>query len=117
MKILGKFNKDERYAIVEDGGELFALFNLNADGTYERKRECKEFGPGLYGIGPEIPEQEYTVSIAVDGRIDIKVKASSFEEAKGKANIAFADANLGKLECISWTAINAEREDGEFRDY
>ena len=28
MKIIGKFDKDKRYSIVEMNGKLFALFNL-----------------------------------------------------------------------------------------
>lgn len=51
MKIIGKFDKDKRYSIVEMDGKLFALFNLRKDGTYEEKYECKEFAAGLYGIG------------------------------------------------------------------
>lgn len=51
MKVIGKFNKDKRYSIVEIDGELFALFNLKKDGTYEEKYECEEFAVGLYGIG------------------------------------------------------------------
>ena len=54
MKVIGKFNKDKRYTIVEIDGELFALFNLKEDETYEEKHECKEFGVGLYGIGGRI---------------------------------------------------------------
>lgn len=54
MSIIGKFNKDKRYTIVEIDGELFALFNLKKDGTYEEKYECKEFGVDLYGIGGRI---------------------------------------------------------------
>lgn len=50
MKVIGKFNKDKRYSIVEINGELFALFNLRKDGTYDEKYECEEFAPGLYGI-------------------------------------------------------------------
>lgn len=56
MKILGKFDKDKRYTIAEKDGELFALYNLNLNGSYEKKYECKQFAPGLYGIGPEIKE-------------------------------------------------------------
>lgn len=54
MKVLGKFGKDVRYSIVEIDGELFALFNLKEDGTFEEKYECKEFAVGLYGIGQRL---------------------------------------------------------------
>lgn len=54
MVVIGEFDKDERYSIVEIDGELFALFNLKEDGTYEEKYECEEFAPGLYGIGQKV---------------------------------------------------------------
>lgn len=54
MKVIGKFSKDKRYSICEIDEELFALFNLKEDGTFEEKYECKEFGVGLYGIGKRI---------------------------------------------------------------
>lgn len=54
MKIIGKFDKDKRYSIVEMDGELFALFNLREDGTYDEKHECIEFATGLYGIGKKL---------------------------------------------------------------
>ena len=41
MKVIGKFNKDKRYSIVEIEGVLFALFNLKKDGTYDAKYESK----------------------------------------------------------------------------
>ena len=54
MKIIGKFDKDKRYSIVEMDGELFALFNLKKDETYDEKYECIEFATGLYGIGKKL---------------------------------------------------------------
>lgn len=60
---------------------------------------------------------KYTVSIAVDGRIDIDVEADSFEQAKDKAIDAFRDADLAQMEVVGGQAVNAEAETGEFRDY
>lgn len=60
---------------------------------------------------------KYTVSIAVDGRIDIDVEADSFEQAKDKAIDAFRDADLTEMEVVGGQAVNAEDETGEFRDY
>lgn len=62
-------------------------------------------------------EMMYNVSLAIDGRIDVQVRANSFEEAKKKADTAFGSADITTMECIGWHAVNAEREDGEFRDY
>lgn len=58
---------------------------------------------------------KYTVSVAIDGRIDVDVEANSFEEAKSKVTLDGVD--LDKMECIGYKAVNAEDENGEFRDY
>lgn len=60
---------------------------------------------------------KYTVSIAVDGRIDIDVEADSFEQAKDKAIDAFRDADITEMEVVGGQAVNAESETGEFQDY
>lgn len=60
---------------------------------------------------------EYTVSVAIDGRIAIKVDADSFEEAKRKALTEVAFSDLDTMEIVGTSAVNAERADGEFRDY
>ena len=58
---------------------------------------------------------KYTVSIAVDGRVDVEIEANSFEEAKEKAT--YCDFDLEKLECVGRTPVNAEDENGNFVDY
>lgn len=61
---------------------------------------------------------KYTVSVAIDARIDVEVEANSFEEARQTAEKG--DATIcGNLEVSfnSVTAICAEREDGEFKGY
>lgn len=60
---------------------------------------------------------KYIVSIAVDGRVDVTVEANSFEEAKKKACEEVCDVDFGELECIEWNAVNAEDENGVFKDY
>lgn len=60
---------------------------------------------------------KYTVSIAIDGRVDVEVEANNFEEAKTKACAEIPDIDFGKLECVSWAAVNAEDENGNFVDY
>ena len=60
---------------------------------------------------------KYNVSIAVDGWIDIEVEADSFEDAKTKACAEVCDLDLGNLERIEWSAVNAEDENGAFKDY
>lgn len=60
---------------------------------------------------------KYYVGIAVDGRVYVEVEANSFEEAKEKAIDIFEDMDFGQLECIEAEAINAEDENGKFKDY
>lgn len=60
---------------------------------------------------------KYIVSIAVDGRVDVEVEADSFEKARKKAEGALSEYDLGVLECIDWKAVNAEDENGVFKDY
>ena len=60
---------------------------------------------------------KYTVSIAVDGRVDVAVEANSFDEAKQKACMEVCDIDFGELESIDWYAVNAEDENGNFKDY
>lgn len=60
---------------------------------------------------------KYTVSVAIDARIDVEVEADSFEEARSKAEIEAAYDDWNNLSYVSFDAVNAEREDGEFKDY
>ena len=55
---------------------------------------------------------KYTVSMAVDGRIDIDVDADSPEEARGKAVEAFATADLSNMEIIGTSAVNCSDDNG-----
>ena len=60
---------------------------------------------------------KFYVSIAIDGRYEAEVDAENFEDAKNKAINKYIDADFGELECINCKPVNAEREDGEFKDY
>lgn len=55
---------------------------------------------------------KYTVSIAVDGRIDIDVDANDKDEAREKALEAFATADLSKMEIVGRDAVNCSDADG-----
>lgn len=61
--------------------------------------------------------KEYTVSVKVDGRVDIRVVATSFEEAFKKADYDFPMADLSEMEIVDTCLVKAEREDGKFEDY
>lgn len=56
---------------------------------------------------------KYSVSIAVDGRIDIDVEASDPSEAREKALEAFATADLAGMTIVGTDAVNCSDADGE----
>ena len=60
-------------------------------------------------------KMKYTISIAIDGRIDVEVDAVSFEEAKNKVNLN--DVNLANMDIVGYNAVNATDENGVFIDY
>ena len=60
---------------------------------------------------------KHTVSIAVDGRVDVTVEAESFEDTKEKTAAKVFEMDFGELESIDWHAVNAEDENGNFKDY
>lgn len=60
---------------------------------------------------------KYVVSVAVDGRVDVEVDAKNFEEAKEKACEEVGCIDFNRLEFIEWKAVNAEDENGVFKDY
>jgi hypothetical protein len=62
-------------------------------------------------------KQTYEVSVRVDGRYQVTVRAASLEEARVRACEAVVDADFGELECIEWEAINAADEEGNIHDY
>lgn len=62
-----------------------------------------------------IPSQQnkpanFTVIIAVNGRIHLRVNAATEEEAKRKACEEVCEIDFGSLEDIEWSAVNAARE-------
>lgn len=60
---------------------------------------------------------KYIVSIAVDGRLSVEVEADDFEQAKRFAENSAGDYDFNSMDYISLDAVNAEREDGVFKDY
>ena len=60
---------------------------------------------------------KYTVGVAIKGRVYVEVDATSFEEARQKANIAVCEYDFNELEYVDWHAVNAEDEMGKFIDY
>lgn len=60
---------------------------------------------------------KYTVSVAIDGRIDVEVEAESFAEAKSKAQFEVGNSDWNTMEMVSCNAVNAEDEARTFIDY
>ena len=58
---------------------------------------------------------EYTVSMKVDGRVDVTVEASSFKEALEKARNVRYEPN--QIEIIESKPVNATDENGNMENY
>ena len=62
--------------------------------------------------------KKYIVHMAVDGRIDLEVEASDPTTAYAKSLSAFEDADLSRMEVISYVPIHCEDETGKIvREY
>ena len=64
-------------------------------------------------------EKEYTISMKVDGRIDITVKATDPEEAKRKAKRVWEteDFDLNKMEIVDSFPVTCFNETEGLHDY
>ena len=60
---------------------------------------------------------KYTVSIAIDGRVDVDVEADNPEAAKDKALQALMDIDMGNIELIHTSAVNATDENDNLTDF
>lgn len=60
---------------------------------------------------------KYTVSIAIDGRIDVQVEADSFEEAELVALGEVCYCDISTMKFINTDAVYAEDENGNCFDY
>jgi len=60
---------------------------------------------------------KYIVSLAVDGRVDVNVEAPNVKIAKEKALQAFIGVNIGDIELINVSPVNATDEDDNITDY
>lgn len=63
---------------------------------------------------------KYTVSIAVDGRIDVEVDLpadASMDEIRQKATEGFASADLSNMDVIGTSPVNVTDENDEIRDF
>ena len=58
---------------------------------------------------------KYTVSLALDCRVDMEVEADSFDEAFEKAKSKTYDWN--KVEVVGDKPVNATDENGDMEDY
>ena len=58
---------------------------------------------------------KYTVSLALDRRVDVEVEADSFDEAFEKAKSRTYDWN--KVEVVGDKPVNATDESGNMEDY
>ena len=62
--------------------------------------------------------KKFTVSMAVDGRIDVTVEAETAQEAFEKAKDAFTEADLSRMETVDSRPVNAYDNDAKvYTDY
>ena len=61
--------------------------------------------------------KNYEVSIVVEARYHITVKASSPKEAREKAEIIFEEVDVGELECVDWFVQHTEGDDGSWTNF
>ena len=59
----------------------------------------------------------YSVSMAVDGRVQVSVEADSPEEAFDKADEAFENADLSNMEIVESHPDSCVDEDGNIVSY
>lgn len=60
---------------------------------------------------------KYTVSVAIEGQIDVQVEADSFEEAELTAIGELCYCDLSTMELINTDAVRAKDEDGNCFNY
>lgn len=94
---------------VEIGLREDGVVNLRKDDGGETEVLANNIAPG------EGEKQWFTVSMRVDGRVDVTVKASSFEEAFELAKREQWDPT--EVQCIEFIPVNATDSSGEMRDY
>ena len=63
----------------------------------------------------ESEKQLFTVSMRVDGRVDVTVEATSFKEAFELAQSEQWDPT--EVQCVEFVPVNATDSSGEMRDY
>lgn len=60
---------------------------------------------------------KYFVSMAVDGRIEVEVEASSPKEAYEKAAEEFCDVDLSKMDYVDANPVSCTDEDGNMTEF
>lgn len=60
--------------------------------------------------------KKYTVSMAIDGRIDVDVEAESVAEAFERAYGAIGDADFNKMECCDIKPVTCYDADGNIME-
>lgn len=68
-------------------------------------------------LAEEMTQQEYVLSYAIDGRVDVRVAATDIQDAKEKGDCMIGDLDFGEVECITWKAVNIEDSKGNLHDF
>ncbi len=57
--------------------------------------------------------KEYIVSVAVDGRVDVRIKGTSVEDAESKISAGICDFDMNNVEVVGLSPVNISGPDGE----
>ena len=110
------------YSDLHDEVESLLIATLEDKGV---KLVTGEYGPREDAEDPEDEAEddaesgsEYIVSLAVDGRLDVTVKADSFDDAREKAELLDGRYDWDTLDVVSrLRAVYAEDSEGQTKDF
>lgn len=86
---------------------------LSASDAHHMKAKTRE----IYAAADRISEEAegiktYTLSVALDARVDVKIKAKSLGEAKEMARAGCFDFDLANAELVGASPVNISDSDG-----
>lgn len=85
---------------------------LVANGEILDEWSCKDDN----SADEESSEREFTVTVRIEGRYSVRVKAKNAEDAVEAANNTVTEADFGDLSDIEWGAVTVEdEENGAFQ--
>lgn len=94
----------ESFSLISVDNPLPVWYNL---GITRKETKMKKKNDGL---------KEFTVSVVVDGRIDLTIRAKDADDAFRRVNEGI-DFPMSKVECVDARPSYCEDEDGNITEY